>query len=143
MKTGEKVVFLLSGLMVLSALVLYVLAQMKVVTFWTSNDIYLFSKKTDAGYQVFQKYSCRDCHVIYGEGDYDGPDMDGEGTRRTPAWIHRYLDDPASLLPGTAHSGKFAPTFSRLTAREKDEIVDLLMSLRSLPGSPNYPKPPS
>ena len=142
MKTGEKVVFLLSGLMVLSAVVLYILARMNVVTFWTTNDIYLFSKKSDAGYQVFQKFGCRDCHVVYGEGDYDGPDMDGEGTRRSADWLRRYFDNPGSLVPGTAHAGKFAPTFSKLSPKEKDELVDLLMSLKSLPGSPNYPKPP-
>jgi len=142
MKTGEKVVFLLSGLMVLSAVVLYILARMNIVTFWTTNDVYLFSPKSDAGYQVFQKYGCRDCHVVYGEGDYDGPDMDGEGTRRSAEWLHQYFNNPASLVPGTAHGGKFAPTFGKLSIKEKDELVDLLMSLKSLPGSPNYPKPP-
>ncbi|MGC8500306.1 MAG: c-type cytochrome [Leptospirales bacterium] len=142
MKTGEKVVFLLAGLMVLSAMVLYVLARLHVVTFWTTNDVYLFSKKSAAGYEVFEKYSCRDCHVVYGEGDYDGPDMDGEGTRRTAAWLHSYLNDPGSLVPGTAHSGKFAPTFDKISPEEKDKLVDLMMSLKALPGSPNYPKPP-
>ena len=142
MKTGEKVVFLLAGLMVLSAMVLYVLARLHIVTFWTTNDVYLFSKKSAAGYEVFEKYSCRDCHVVYGEGDYDGPDMDGEGTRRTAAWLKSYFHDPGALVPGTAHNGKFAPTFDRISPKEKDELVDLLMSLKSLPGSPNYPKPP-
>ncbi len=142
MKTGERVVFILAGLMIGVVMILYVLGQFHVINFWSTNDVYVFNKQTEAGYGVYKKYDCRNCHVLYGEGDFAGPDMDGEGTRRTREWIVQYLDNPRKLVPNTRHDGKFATDFSDISESDKSKLLNLMLSLKSLPGSPNYPKPP-
>ncbi len=142
MKTGERVVFFLAGLMISVVMILYVLGQFHIINFWSTNDIYVFNKQTEAGYKVYQRSGCRDCHVIYGVGDFAGPDMDGEGTRRTREWLTQYLADPKKIVPNTRHDGLFATNFSEMPPADKKKLIDLMISLKSLPGSPNYPKPP-
>lgn len=142
MKTGEKVVFMLTALMIGVVMVLYVLGQMHVIKFWTTNDVYVFNQKTIAGYEVFKREGCKNCHVLYGDGDFAGPDLDGEGTKRTRAWIEEYMKDPHQVFVNTRHDGKFATNFKEITPQDKQKLLDLLTSTKALPGSPNYPKPP-
>jgi cbb3-type cytochrome oxidase cytochrome c subunit len=142
MKTGEKIVFLLAGMMIFIVMILYVLGQFHIINFWSTGDVYVFNKHSEAGYKIYRRYGCRNCHVLYGVGDFAGPDMDGEGTRRTREWLDSYMKNPRSLVANTRHDGKFATNFSDISEEDKKKLVDLMMSLRSMPGSPNYPKPP-
>jgi cbb3-type cytochrome oxidase cytochrome c subunit len=142
MKTGEKVVFMLTALMIGVVMILYVLGQMHIINFWTTNDVYVFNQKTEAGFHVFKRDGCKNCHVLYGDGDFAGPDLDGEGTRRTRQWLESYMKDPRKVFFNTRHDGKFATDFSDISPEDKAMLLDLLTSTQSLPGSPNYPKPP-
>ena len=83
------------------------------------------------------------CHRALGVGEIGvAPVLDGEGTRRTKEWLAAYFQDPASLVPGTAHDGSLGPDLRRLGDRERELVVAFLAGLRANPGSPNHPRPP-
>lgn len=59
------------------------------------------------GRELVTRYGCRGCHLVEGRGhavadtiDDPGllpPNLDGEGARVQPAWLHAYLADPGSV----------------------------------------------
>ena len=101
-----------------------------------------------AGYALTRNLGCTNCHLVVDSGEYGvAPPLDGEGTKRSKAWLTAFFNDPRSVdhnyYGGTYHNGVLAPNFSGLTPRQKRELVVFLAGLRTLPGSVNYPKPPS
>ncbi|HLZ10556.1 MAG TPA: c-type cytochrome, partial [Chloroflexota bacterium] len=63
------------------------------------------------GKQLVQAQNCSSCHVIGGKGGNVGPPLDGVGTRRDPAYIHSYIENPANLNPA-ARMPAFLPPLS-------------------------------
>ena len=74
--------------------------------------------------------------------DGERPVLDGEGTRRTQEWLATYFQDPATLVPGTAHDGSLGPDLRMLGVDERELLVAFLSGLKANPGSPNHPRPP-
>lgn len=55
----------------------------------------------DPGEALWWKFACASCHRLGGEGGVVGPALDQVTLRRSPAWLARWLDDPARTRPGT------------------------------------------
>ena len=143
LRTGEKVTFLVSGFLGVVAVTLMLLARCGVIHMFDTTDVYEFTAQSKAGYQVYKEKGCNSCHVAFKMGEWGvGPSLDGEGTRRTREWVSAYLENPAQAYANTRHNGKFATDFKDVSSNEKALLEAFLMSLKALPGSPNYPKPP-
>ena len=101
---------------------------------------------TDAGLKgqaSYGKFGCNNCHRTMGVGEMGvAPVLDGEGTRRTRDWLQRYFENPLSLVPGSAHDGRFGPDFRALGEQERHQLMEFLFGLKAGPGSPNFPTPP-
>jgi hypothetical protein len=52
------------------------------------------------------------------------------------------LSHPSAVVAKSRHDDVFASDFSEFSDQEKELLTAFLGSLKSLPGSPNYPKPP-
>ena len=143
LRQGEKMIFLASGLIMLMALALWVLGKTGVISILETTEIYEFTPESLAGYEIYKRSGCNSCHVALKMGEWGvAPVLDGEGTRRTREWLERYLASPKDVIPGSRHNGDFATDFSEFTPEERELLVAFLMSLKALPGSPNYPEPP-
>ena len=95
------------------------------------------------GHALYRRMGCNSCHRALGVGEIGvAPVLDGEGTRRTRAWLTDYFEAPAALVPGTAHDGSLGPDFRTLSAHERSLLVAFLAGLKANPGSPNHPRPP-
>jgi putative heme-binding domain-containing protein len=51
------------------------------------------------GERVFAANGCSACHILGGHGTALGPELTDLGTRRSAAYVHEVLLDPASRLP--------------------------------------------
>jgi len=144
MRMGEKVIFMAAGIIGVMAIILLILAKMGVIGMLETTEVWEFTPESTAGYDIYKKNGCNNCHVAYKVGEWGvAPGLDGEGTRRTREWVAAYFARPSSVVgPKTLHNGRFATDFSEFTPGERDLLTAFLMSLKSLPGSPNYPKPP-
>jgi cytochrome c2 len=49
------------------------------------------------GKSVIAKYACRECHLIGGEGQAKGPNLDGVTDRLDPVSLRLWLQDPRSI----------------------------------------------
>jgi ubiquinol-cytochrome c reductase cytochrome b subunit len=78
------------------------------------------------GRELVDAQGCRSCHVIGGQGGQVGPSLDGVAARRTPAYIHSYIEDPKNLNPNAV-----MPTFlPPLTHEQVEDITQYLLTLR-------------
>ncbi len=50
-----------------------------------------------AGKSVIAKYTCRECHLIGGEGKAKGPNLDRVTDRLDPVSLRLWLQDPRSI----------------------------------------------
>jgi cytochrome c2 len=75
------------------------------------------------GREVVKRYNCQGCHVIEGEGGdiwpaianskWRPPDLGGQGRKTQPAWLFKFLKDPAFVaIPGVEGSDRIRPWFS-------------------------------
>ncbi len=109
-----------------------------------ARDYYEWSNAAEEGYKLYKSNGCNSCHRVLRMGEIGvAPVLDGEGTRRSEKWIRDYMNDPESMVKGTAHSaGRFGPGFAQFDAQQKKYFVKFLFGLKSNPGSSNYPVPP-
>lgn len=144
MKKGERIFFWVSG-------VIAVLAVASVAGRYsaddaprTARDYYEWSDAAGEGYRQYKQNGCNSCHRVLRMGEAGvAPVLDGEGTRRSEQWLQSYLQDPESMVPGSAHAAdRMGPDFARFDAQQKHYFVKFLVSLKSNPGSSNYPVPP-
>lgn len=106
-------------------------------------DYYEWSEAALEGHKVYRRLGCNSCHRAMGVGEIGvAPVLDGEGTRRSLEWLQAYFDDPASIVPGTAHDGSLGPDLGALAASERRLLSAFLFALKANEGSPNYPVPP-
>jgi len=76
------------------------------------------------GAELMQASACKSCHT-YGperEGRI-GPGLDMVIMRRSPEWLHRWLDEPAAIKPGT-----LMPAFG-LDREQREAIIAYLETL--------------
>jgi len=143
-KRGEKIMFSVSAVLTVLAVLMVVgrtsnsdrPRQHRDYTEWTEEGL--------QGYQLYKRSGCNNCHRVLRLGENGvAPVLDGEGTRRSREWLHAYFDNPLSKVPGSAHDGSLGPDFRILDAEERKVLVAFMTSLKSNPGSSNYPVPPS
>jgi mono/diheme cytochrome c family protein len=105
---------------------------------------YSVGAQASAGLQVFNRQGCASCHDLFGEGQTGsaGPPLDGEGSRRSKAWLAAYLRTPAGVVPGTLHDGSYATNFSELSAADRAALVALLAGATVSAGSGLASSPP-
>ena len=77
------------------------------------------------GREVFVAQGCPTCHKIGDSGGPLGPDLSSVGSRRTSAWLNKYLlntraFDPLNKMPQPAVKGK-----------ELDDLIAYLLTLKS------------
>jgi len=103
-----------------------------------------WTEKAQAGYLLYKSKGCNSCHRVLRMGENGvAPVLDGEGTRRNLEWLQDYFEDPGSVVPGSAHDGRLGPDFRIFDTSERALLVAFMISLKSNPGSSNYPVPPS
>jgi len=139
LKLGEKVMFGLSALIVVAAVGKGVMTARNP---GAPREYYEWTQEGLKGHEVYRRLGCNNCHRTLGVGEIGvAPSLDGSGTRRTLEWLQRYFDDPAALVPGSAHDGRLGPDLRRLEPEERRLLAQFLFGLKSNPGSPNYPRP--
>lgn len=77
------------------------------------------------GREVYEAQGCGACHMINGEGGAAGPDLSRIGSARDPAWLGRFIRDPAAVRTGSP-----MPSSKDLPAEELEAMVRYLASLR-------------
>ncbi len=143
MKKGEKIFFAVSIVLTVLAVTSVIERKMRKGETPSSKDYYEWSAEAEKGYVLYKKSGCNSCHRALRTGEIGvAPVFDGEGTRRTEAWLQGYFNDPEKLVSGSAHTGKFGPDFRLLSATDKALFIVFLKGLKSNPGSSNYPTPP-
>lgn len=73
---------------------------------------------------------CSACHSVSGRGGKVGPALDGVGDRLDPAYLERWLRDPAAVKPGTA-----MPNLA-LSEQQLTEMVAYLSTLKTQGNQP-------
>jgi len=76
-----------------------------------------------AGKSVIAEYACRTCHLIGGEGQTKGPNLDGVTNRLDPVSLRLWLQDPRSIRWSTP-----MPNF-QLSDPEIEAILSYLYEL--------------
>ena len=142
MKLGEKLMFGFAVLVAVAA-VGKGLRHISATEPGKPRNYYEWTEAGLEGHALYRSKGCNSCHRALGVGEIGvAPVLDGEGTRRTRAWLASYFREPADLVPGTAHDGSLGPDFRVLADRERDLLVAFLFGLKANPGSPNHPDPP-
>lgn len=85
------------------------------------------------GEAIYRREGCGSCHKIFGNGASYGPSLDGEGSRRTMAWLQAYLIDPRPGVGIKPYRVRM-PSYGHLDLRERNALVAYLQALRS-PGA--------
>lgn len=141
MKLGEKLMF---GF----ALLIAIAGVSKGVKQLTSEpakakNYYEWNETALKGHALYKSMGCNSCHRAMGSGEIGfSPVLDGEGTKRSKAWIDDYLRNPLALVPGSAHDGNPGPDFRLLEKPQRDLLSGFLVALKANPGSPSHPRPP-
>ena len=92
-----------------------------------------YSEKAPRSYRRY----CAECHRLDGRGGDKGPDLTGIGSARTRSFIHRYIEDPKSLLGGSRMPGFLAPE-GPLSHEQIEDIARFLAVQRA-----DAPSPPA
>ena len=92
-------------------------------------DLYAVPKTDPSvirGQELVEKYACKACHRIHGEGAAIAPDLSYVADRRPEReWHLRHFRDPASVSPGS-----FMPKYS-LPDRELNDLTNYMLTLKS------------
>ena len=75
---------------------------------------------------------CSECHRIAGRGGDKGPDLSSIGDARSRSFIHRYIEDPKSLIGNSQMPGFLAPD-GPLTHAQIEDIARYLAAQRATP----------
>ena len=143
LKRGEQVMFGLAVLVAVAA-VGKAVVQSRAAVAPQPRDFYQWTEAGLKGHVLYRESGCHNCHRAMGVGEIGvAPVLDGEGTRRTLEWLKRYLENPLSLVPGSAHDGHLGPDFRLLADGQRHLLAEFLFGLKAGPASPNYPKPPT
>lgn len=78
-----------------------------------------------AGYGLFMREKCIECHTIKGKGGAAGPNLTTIGKKRDRAYLREQIKNPASHNQNTA-----MPSFKHLPDRDLDALADYLANLK-------------
>lgn len=150
LKTGEKVLFIFTGVFIVLATIGYVILE----TVRLSSDKPMFEVTTHfnlsedghKGSAVFRASRCISCHRAMNNGTNMGLSLDGTGSKRTRQWVLDFLLTPERMYEArTFDHGprpKEAAYVAELPREELELIATFLSELRSDPGSSSSPVPP-
>jgi Cytochrome c len=154
LKRGEKVLFGVVGLLGVMAVVSFVV--MEVIRAHMDHPMYAnathfdFSPEGLKGSSLFRYKGCSDCHRAVRNGTNMGLDLDGEGSRRSLAFLNDFLKNPeptyASVTDGarTVDHGpdKAAAYVAKLPEADRHALAVFISELRANRGSADAPLPP-
>lgn len=89
---------------------------------------------SDRAPRLYRRY-CSECHALAGRGGDKGPNLDGIGSARTRSFIHRYIEDPKSLLTHSRMPVMLAPE-GPLSHAQIEDIARYLATLREPSAAP-------
>ena len=84
-------------------------------------------ERADAGRVVFMEQGCHGCHTVLKLGTPIGPDLSHVGTKYSPTYLRRWLEDPQMQRP-SAHMPRL-----ELTDRQIELLASFLQSLDQPP----------
>lgn len=148
-KTGEKVLFGIFGVFLISAVIMYIAFEI----YRLNSDKPIFATRTHfnlsavgkEGSRIYRINRCNSCHRVMRTGTSMGLSLDGVGTKRSYDWILRFLNDPENTYGDqTLDHGpnKEADYTSRLPETDKVAIATFLSEIKADPGSSVAPQPP-
>jgi ubiquinol-cytochrome c reductase cytochrome b subunit len=79
-----------------------------------------------AGRATFQR-QCASCHLAYGKGGDEGPELTEIGSRHSTGWLHSFIEDPVRFHSDSKMSAFGPPT---LTHQEIEDLARYLGTMR-------------
>lgn len=131
MRKGEKAIWGIAALIAVMALYMgYIVYQAPAKRMPTYQ---VESEAAARGELVYRKNNCPACHTIWNLGGSKGGPLDGVGSRRDEAWLHRYLSagNPQLILPSTQKKIYRMPSFAGLPEDARADLVAFLFSLKA------------
>ena len=117
MKLGEKIIFGLSGLILIAGIAFsYSVMSKPIPVSFVVDD----TPESQRGLVVFRREGCKNCHMLLGNGNAKGPDLDGIGNRRDRAWLDAYLSaqKPQDIWPSKTDKYYQMPSWAKLRSRQ-------------------------
>lgn len=150
LKTGEKVLFIFTGVFIVLATIGYIILETVRLTsdkpMFEVTTHFSLDKQGHKGSAVFRASRCISCHRAMNNGTNMGLSLDGLGSKRSEQWILDFLMDPESMYEARTFdhgpSPKEAAYVARMPKEELVLIASFLSQLRSDPGSSSSPVPP-
>lgn len=130
MKLGEKIIFGLSGLILLAGIAFsYSVMSKPIPVSFVVDD----TPESQRGAVVFRREGCKNCHVLLGNGNAKGPDLDGMGNRRDRVWLNAYLSaqKPQDILPSKTDQYYQMPSWAKLSKEDRDDLISFLLAQKS------------
>lgn len=132
MKLGEKIIFGVSALLLVIGLIFsYSVMKNPIPVSFVVDD----TPESQRGSVVFRREGCKNCHMILGNGNAKGPDLDGMGHRRDRVWLEVYLssENPQAILPSKPDTNPYykMPSWSKLTKQDRDDLISFLLAQKS------------
>ncbi|HEB67705.1 MAG TPA: cytochrome c [Gammaproteobacteria bacterium] len=81
------------------------------------------------GEAVYHREGCNACHKLLGNGYGYGPGLDGVGSRRSKAWLRRYVAAPWPGVSKKRYRTEM-PAYGALPEEELDALVGYLAAMR-------------
>lgn len=150
LKTGEKLLFIVAGAFVILASIAFGIMQYVMAT----SDKPIFEQHThfdlsaagQRGSKIYRVNACSECHRAMSEGTNMGNSLDGTGSRRSLAWLEKFLAEPEKNYGHkTMDHGvrpKQAYYVAELPDQDRHDLAIFLSELRSDQGSASSPVPP-
>jgi hypothetical protein len=136
LKSGEKAVLGVLGLVVLGGILVNVLRPSaphdKEIPFYSTAP----AAVGNAASELIRRHSCRDCHSLWSTRDLTqavpAPMLDGMGSLRDREWIYAYLSapNPQAILPSRLKAQYRMPSFASLSEADRALLADYLASLK-------------
>lgn len=77
-----------------------------------------------AGFRVWERYNCENCHTLLGEGAYYAPDLTEIVSQRGKGYLTAFLVDPSRFY-SEERDGRLMPTLG-LSEAEISDVIDFL-----------------
>lgn len=154
MKRGEKILFGVVAMLGAMAIVSFVLMEVARShmdhPMFASADHFNFSPEGLKGDALFRVKGCTDCHKAVRNGTNMGLDLDGEGSKRSLAFLKDFLVNPeptyAAVTDGarTVDHGpdKAAAYVAKLPEADRHALAVFMSELVADRGSADAPMPP-
>ena len=149
MKVGEKVLFGMFGVFVLLAGIGFYFMDAAVQRhpgMFKPTTHYDLSAEGEKGSEIFLHEGCTDCHRAIQDGTNSGLSLDGEGSKRTRAWIEAFLRHPVETYGATTIDHRPAPAAAAYVISLPEEkiraLTTFLSELTADKGSTSAAMPP-